>query len=29
MEGDLEMRCGSPPIAEARALGHDESALEA
>jgi hypothetical protein len=29
MEGDLEMRCGSPPIAEARASGHDESALEA
>jgi hypothetical protein len=29
MEGDMEMRRSSDPIAEARASDHDESALEA
>jgi hypothetical protein len=29
MEGDMEMRRSSNPIAEARASDHDESALEA
>jgi hypothetical protein len=28
MEGDMEMRRSSEPIAEAGALGHNESALE-